>query len=52
MLIYGIAILYLAEELWEADSTILANFYTDNAAPDGLEGRSVKLLCLLLELGE
>ena len=51
MLLYGITLFSLAEELRAADSGLLSLFYADNAAFFGLERRISQLLKLLIERG-
>ena len=49
MVLYGITLFPLAEELREADSGLLPLFYADDAAFDGSEQRSAQLLKLLMK---
>ena len=51
MVLYGITLAPLAEELRVADSGILLPFYADDAAFDGSARRSVQLLKLLMKRG-
>ena len=51
MVLYGITLVPLAEELRAADPGILSPFYADNAAFDGLAQRSAQLLKLLMKMG-
>ena len=51
MVLYGITLSPLAEELRAADPGILSPFYADDAEFDGLERRSAHLLKLLMKKG-
>ena len=51
MVLYGIILSPLAEELRVADPGLLSPFYADDAAFDGLAGRSAQLLKLLMKWG-
>ena len=51
MVLYGITLVPLAEELQAADPGLLSPFYADNAAFDGLARRSAQLLKLLMKRG-
>ena len=51
MVLYGINLVILVEDLWAVDPGILTPFYTDNTAFDGSEQRSAWLMKLLLEQG-
>ena len=51
MVLYGITLVPLAEELRAADLGILSPFYTDDAAFDGSAQRSTQLLKLLMKRG-
>ena len=51
MVLYGIILVPLAEELRSADPGLLSPFYAYNAAFDGSERRSAQLLNLLMEMG-
>ena len=51
MVLYGITLVPLAEELRAADLGILYPFYADDAAFDGLTRRSAQLLKLLMKRG-
>ena len=51
MVLYGITLVPLAEELCAADLGILSPFYTDDAAFDGSAQRSTQLLNLLMKRG-
>ena len=52
MVLYGINLVPLAEELRAADSGLLSPFYADNAVFDGSAGRSAPLLKLLMKRGQ
>ena len=51
MVLYGITLVSLAEELQAADLGLLSHFYADDAAFDGLARRSAQLLKLLVRRG-
>ena len=51
MVLYGITIIPLEEDLRAADPGLLTPLYTDGAAFDGLAWRSAQLLKLLMERG-
>ena len=51
MVLYGITLVPLAEELQAADPGLLYPFYADDAAFDGLAWRSAQLLKLLMRRG-
>ena len=51
MVLYGITLVPLAEELRAADPGLLSPFYADDAAFDGLARRSAQLLKLLMKRG-
>ena len=51
MVLYGITLAPLAEELRVADPGILSPFYADDAAFDGSSQRSAQLLKLLMKRG-
>ena len=51
MVLYGITIVPLAEELRAADPGLLSPFYADDAAFDGSERRSAQLQKLLMKRG-
>ena len=51
MVLYGITLVPLAEELRAADPGILSPFYADNATFDGSAQRSAQLLKLLMKRG-
>ena len=49
MVLYRITLVPLAENLRDADTTLLSPFYTDDVVFDGLERRSAAQLHLLME---
>ena len=49
MVLYGINLAPLVEELQDAYPTLLSPFYTDDAAFDGLERRSAAQIRLLMD---
>ena len=49
MVLYGIALIPLAEELQAPDPEIVAPFYADDAAFDGSAQRSAQLLNMFVE---
>ena len=51
MVLYGITLIPLAEELIVADPGILSSFYLDDAAFDGSARRSAQILRLFMERG-
>ena len=51
MVLYGIILVPLADNLRAADPGILSPFYADDAAFDGLARRSAQLLKLLMNRG-
>ena len=51
MVLYGITLVPLTEELCAADPGILSPFYANDAAFDGLARRSAQLLKLLMRRG-
>ena len=51
MVLYGITLVPLAEELRYADPTLLSPFYANDAEFDGLTRRSASQLRLLMEWG-
>ena len=51
MVLYGITLVPLAEELRAADPGLLSPYYADNAAFDGLARQSAQLLKLLMKRG-
>ena len=51
MVLYGITLVPLAEELQAADPGILYPFYDDDASFDGLARQSAQLLKLLMKRG-
>ena len=51
MVLYGITLVSLAEELRAADPGLLSPFYADNAAFDGSARRSAQILKLLTRRG-
>ena len=51
MVLYGITLVPLAEELRAADTGLILPFYTDDTAFDGLARRSAQLLKLLIRRG-
>ena len=51
MVLYGITLIPLTEELRAADPGLLSPFYADNAAFDGLARQSAQLLKLLMKRG-
>ena len=51
MVLYGITLVPLVEELRAADPWLLSPFYADNTAFNGLERRSAQLLKLLMKRG-
>ena len=48
MVIYGITLVYLAEDLRSSDLGLLSPFYADDLAFDKSERRNVQLLKLLM----
>ena len=51
MVLYGITLVPLEEELWDVDTNLISTLYTDDAAFDGSERRSASQLCLLMNEG-
>ena len=51
VVIYGISLKFLVEELWEADPGLINPFYADDAAFNELARQSAQLLNQLLERG-
>ena len=51
MVLYGITLVPLSQELRSVDSGILSLFYTDDADFEGSERRSAQLLKLLMKRG-
>ena len=51
MVLYGITLVPLSEELRGAEPGLLSTFYTDDAAFDGLARQSAHLLKLLMKKG-
>ena len=51
MVLYGITLVPLAEELRDADPTLLSPLYADDAEFDGSARRSVAQLRLLIDRG-
>ena len=51
MVLYGINLVPLAEEVRAADPGLLSPFYVDDAAFDGLARHSAQLLKLLMKRG-
>ena len=51
MVLYGITLAPLAEELQAADPGLLSPFYADDTAFDGSTQRSAQLLKLLMKRG-
>ena len=51
MVLYGITLVSLAEELRAADPGLISPFYADDAAFDGSARQSAQLLRLLVERG-
>ena len=51
MVLYGITLIHLVEDLRAADPGLLSPFYADDAAFDGLTRHSAQLLKLLMERG-
>ena len=51
MVLYGITLVPLDEELRAADSGLLSSFCADDAAFDGSERRSTQLLNMLMKRG-
>ena len=52
MVLYGITLVPLEEELQYADPTLISPLYVDDAAFDGLARRSAAQLRLLMDQGE
>ena len=51
MVLYGITIILLAEELWAADLGIIYPFYADDAVFDRSANRISQFLNMLIERG-
>ena len=51
MVLHGIPLVPLAEDLRDVDPTLLSHFYADDAAFDGLARQSAAQLRLLMEHG-
>ena len=51
MVLYGITLVPLAEELRAADPGLLSPFYAEDAMFDGSERRSAQLLKMLMKRG-
>ena len=51
MVLYGITLVPLAEELWAADPGLLSPFYADDATFEGLARRNAQLLKMLMKRG-
>ena len=51
MVLYGITLVLLEEDLRDADPTILSTFYADDAVFDGLDRQSATQLRLLMDQG-
>ena len=51
MVLYGITLVSLSEELRAEDPGLLSPFYANDAALDGLARRSAQLLKLLMKRG-
>ena len=51
MVLYGITLVPLTEDLRDADPTLLSPIYTDDAQFDRSEMRSAAQLLLLMEMG-
>ena len=51
MVLYGITLVPLAEELRDADPTLLLPFYANDAVCDDSVRRSTVQLCLLMDQG-
>eukprot|EP00957_Ditylum_brightwellii_P105953 8081667-Ditylum_brightwellii.AAC.1 len=51
MVVYGVALLLLAEITRAADKGVLAPFYANNVALDGPADRNAQLLCILVKHG-
>ena len=51
MVLYGITLVPLVEELRDADPPLLSPFYTNDATFDGLAWRSTEQLILLIDRG-
>ena len=49
MVLYGVTLVPLVEELWEADPGILTPLYVDDATFEGLSRRSAQMLKLLMK---
>ena len=52
MVLYGITLVPMYEELRAADTGLLSPFYADDSVFDGLARQNVQLLKLLMERGE
>ena len=51
IILYGITIVSLSEELWAAEPGLLTPFYADNPSFDGSAQRSANILKLILKRG-
>ena len=51
MVLYGITLVLLAEEVRAGDLGILSHFFADDAAFEGLSQQSAQLLKLLMKRG-
>ena len=51
MVIYGITLVPLVEDIWVADLGLITQLYTDDVAFDGLVWRSTQVFKLLMERG-
>ena len=51
MVLYGITLVFLAEELRDADPTLLSPFYSDDALFDGSVSQSLAQLKLIMTRG-
>ena len=51
MVLYGITLFPIAEEIRNVDPTLLLPFYAEGAAFDGSERQSDEQLCLLMDQG-
>ena len=51
MVLYGITLVPLSEELRAADHVLLSSFYADDGAFDILAGRGAQLLKIMMKKG-